>query len=496
MSSGTVYEETAYAGEATSSLKNVSPYEEALDMVRIRLSSTYDAEQIREGGPIVIESLREISRGIYDEFNTKALHSNQPTIKLGKEFFIISVEADVLGMGPLEPLLKDPSVEDIAINGPKEVMVFKNGGWKKVEVSFESEMALLEILQRSIAHVNRAVNMVTPIADAILPRGERINIGVNPIASPSPSAVIRIPRSNSITLQDMTTEYDVEELDNAAVAWNTSLDEIYAGMDTGGMLSKTAARYLHAAVIAGLNIVVIGPTGVGKTTLLTALGRCIPTGNRILVIEDTPEINIYPGNGLPNNVQYFRTRPSSVDGLTPEISPGDLVRLALRQRPDALTLGESRGAEIFQLLNALNTGHKNGLTSIHADEVDDLFNRVFLMVGQSEEGRTLDAYRVADLIASTFHIAISLSLTRLGSKSVRIVKTIAETTGKVVPKDTMGVKDFALFEPEMQIMFRQSGEKPVDLQGPLLNSAREKEFFQARIPRSIYAPLKKEGEGL
>jgi pilus assembly protein CpaF len=213
-------------------------------------------------------------------------------------------------------------------------------------------------------------------------------------------------------------------------------------------------------VLAGLNIVAVGPTGSGKTTLLMALGRKIPQGKRVLIIEDTPEIVLHPHEGKPMNVLYLRTRPESLEGVPP-ITQEDLVKLALRHRPDALTLGEARGAEVFDLLNALHTGHKNGLTSVHAYGVEELFGRIFLMLAQSERGRFLDTWRAAHMVASTLDIAISLEITRRNGRTVRRVREVAELTGQVVQKG-------GSYEPEMQPLFRLAGTR---LDGPLTASA-------------------------
>jgi len=478
-----VYEEQAYGPEFTAGLEDISPYGTALDQIRQRLAHSYKADQINAGGPQVAAELEKIGRAVYQDYNTRALHNTEPTLETPLEIFISQIKSDILGMGPLEPLLKDASIEDIAINGPGEVMVFRHGAWELSPVTFDSRERLLEVLNRAISNSNRQVNMVTPIADAILPGGERINVGTAPIANPFPSAVIRVPRATSLTLAEMVQPYQKRPRGTPPTeSENQKWAQAYAGLQEGGMLTAAAARYLHAAVLAGLNIVVIGPTGVGKTTLLSALGRCIPSRERILVIEDTPEINIHPDQPTPQNVLYLRTRPASVDGATPAILQADLVKLALRHRPDALTLGEARGAEVFDLLNALNTGHKNGLTSIHAAEVYELFNRIYLMLGQSEAGRTLDKYRAAYLVSNALHIAISLELVKKPGSAIRRIKTIGELSGRI-----LGEGD--LIEPEILPLFQQSGETANDLRGPLRTSVHAHKFAEAGIPQAYFSPL-------
>jgi pilus assembly protein CpaF len=387
--------------------------------------------------------------------------------------------ADLLGMGAIDTLLKDESIEDIAINGPTEVMVYRKGGWEAESVSFPTPERLLEILNRGLAHSNRRANMVTPIADAVLKGKERISVVTYPVASPYPTSVIRIPRAKRISLEDLTGATVTDERTKTAGDGDLALAGLNEGDaladDAHAMMSRKAAAYLHAAVLAGLNIVAVGPTGSGKTTLLMALGRKIPRGQRILIIEDTPEIDLYPDDAAPNNVLYLRTRPSTVEGLG-AIEQEDLVKLALRQRPDALTLGEARGPEAFDLLNALNTGHRNGLTSLHAYGVDELFSRMYLMLAQSERGRHLDAYRAASLVAATLHVAVSLEMVG----KTRFVRTIAELTGKVIQKGTA-------YEPEMKAIFQRDSARG-RLDGPLHRSVHGELLARARIQESVFTP--------
>ncbi len=449
-----------------------NPYESGLKKVRDRIAGEFNPQQIDNAGPLVTETASRTAHEIYQIFNQEALSKNLARIMMPEEQFVEMVLADLLGMGAIDTLIRDSSVEDIAINGPKEVMVYRQGKWEETDLSFPSADRLLEILNRGLAHSNRKANMVTPIADAVLKGKQRISVVTHPVASPHPTAVIRIPRVKDITLEDMvipSRAKDEDHKEELTIDYESLMDG-----EAQGLLSPKAALYLHAIVLAGGNIVAIGPTGSGKTTLLMALGRKIPRGKRILIIEDTPEIDLHPDTDEPVNVLYLRTRPSTVEGLR-EIPQKDLVRLALRQRPDALTLGEARGPEVFDLLNALNTGHKNGLTSLHAYGVDELFGRIFLMLSQSERGRHLDAYRAANLVASTLHVAVSIEM--VGKR--RFVKTIAELTGMVKKIGTS-------YEPEVKPIFQRSGNRS-KLEGPLMDSSHANLFRLAGIPKHVYS---------
>lgn len=469
--------EDTHAAKAAGIERNESgsdPYQAVLDRIRVQLSKEFTADKLANAGPGVTEAATRVAAQQYRDYNQDALTKTMPRLMIPEEQFVDMALAELLGMGAIDTLLKDETIEDIAINGPDEVMVYRHGGWEIENVAFPSPDRLLEILNRGLAHSNRKANMVTPIADAVLRGKERISLVTYPVATPHPTAVIRIPRAKNINLEDMVKPYEGEQ----PARTNGDVSD-YASLmdgDMEGLLSPKAAAYLHAAVLAGLNIVAVGPTGSGKTTLLMALGRKIQKGERILIIEDTPEIDLHPGESAPNNVLYLRTRPSTVEGLDP-IEQEDLVKLALRQRPDALTLGEARGPEVFDLLNALNTGHKNGLTSLHAYGVEELFSRMYLMLAQSERGRHLDAYRAASLVASTLHIAVSLEMVG----NTRFVRTIAELTGSVVQKGTA-------YEPEMKAIFKRESERG-RLEGPLHESVHARMLGQASIPQSIFSPV-------
>jgi len=482
--------EDSHAAKAAGVVGNgggADPYETILSRIRQQLSTDFSAEQLTNAGPNVTEAATRVAGQQFQHYNQEALTKSMPRLMLPEEQFVEMALADLLGMGAIDTLLKDPAIEDIAINGPDEVMVYRNGQWEKENVTFPSATRLLEILNRGLAHSNRKANMVTPIADAVLRDKERISVVTYPVANPYPTAVVRIPRAKRISLEDMTRPAGASgssELYPAAYGspetradrsplFKESEQELEE--DSRSLLSRKAAAYLHAAVLTGLNIVAVGPTGSGKTTLLMALGRKIPKGERILIIEDTPEIDLYPGETAPNNVLYLRTRPSTIEGLE-AIEQEHLVKLALRQRPDALTLGEARGAEVFDLLNALNTGHKNGLTSLHAFGVEELFSRVYLMLAQSERGRHLDAHRAATLVASTLHVAVSLEM--IGN--TRYVRTVAELTGNVVQKGTS-------YEPEMKAIFQRASARG-RLEGPLHDSVHGEIFRQAGIPNQVFTP--------
>lgn len=472
------FEENSVATQRKSAGYIADPYREAVGRVRDRVGKKFTPQEIANGGPQVSEFVRQAANEVYLEWSNEAAQKGFPSIPTTLDLFVSKAESELLGMGELDPLLADPGIEDIAVNGPDEVYIFKGGQWQTVPITFAGSTRLLEILNRGIAGSNRQANQVSPIADATLPAGERISIVTFPVTNCWPVAVVRSQRVKTITIMDMArANPGMARLEQAALSEviDSPLPDYTAENGPGAMLSSPAAAYLHAAVLAGLNIVVLGPTGVGKTTMLTALGRCLPVGDRILIVEDTPEIKLHPESDVPKNVIYLRTRPSSLEGVPP-VTQEDLVRLALRQRPDALTLGEARGAEIFDLLNALITGHKNGLTSLHTFSASEMFDRVFLMLAQSERGRFLDIGRAAKLVASTLNVGITLE--RRGR--IRRILAITEFTGNVTVEGGRP-------RPEQQEIFRHTGIGG-RLDGPLTTSAFASRFAELGIPQKFYSP--------
>lgn len=468
---------TGYSVKDVSEEEKNKAFSEALGLVRREMINRYSTAELSNGGPVVTEEARKTARRIYSDYNTQMGNRGGIPIQMSRDDFVSHVVAELFGMGVITPLLADMPIEDIAVNGPKEVVVFREGHWEYLPgYQFESAERALEMINRGISAGNKKANQVIPIADGVLPGKERVSVVTYPVTDTWPVIVIRCHRSKDITLTDFTKKYK----SNRSVEEEERLNKAkflvdYTKSDTGGMLTAKAAYYLHAAVLTGLNIVLVGPTGCGKTTMLTALGKCIPEWNRILIIEDTPEIDLYPGSDAPHNVIYLRTRAASVDGNLPAVKQSDLVKLALRQRPDALTLGEARGEEVFDLLNALNTGHKNGLTSLHAEGEKEVFGRIYMMLAQSEQGRHLDRFRAANLAANTMNILVTLQV----HGNNRYVKSIAEYSGRIANADVSP-------EPEIVPIFENVGGPTGHLSEMLSDSCFIEKFSAAGMPRYTY----------
>jgi pilus assembly protein CpaF len=401
-----------------------SPYERALELVRNEALGHFNPAEIQQAsaGSQVWNWVQDRAREMVGRLNDESvsLNAGRKAFEQPEDEIVQALLRDIFGLGELEKLMELPDVEDITINGPNDVCFKRYGRWEKSNITYPSSQVLQNMLNAAIVHCNRQVGQVKPIVDATLSKGHRINIVTAPVADPWPVASIRIRRSKRLTMHDLVARGGEDLFKPEPIP----LPDYFKDDQGKGVFPALAATFLHMSVIAGFNILGVGATGVGKTVFLNALGDMLPSDRRVLVIEDTRELDIRPDG---SNCVYFTTRDESVEGLPP-ITPKDLVRAALRQRPDALTLGEARGAEIVDLLKALWTGHKNGLTSIHADSIEDVPNRIRMMLQEASFQTEVSEVTIALTIAKAFHLAIMLHATGTGK---RFVQEIAEFTGGV-----------------------------------------------------------------
>lgn len=304
---------------------------------------------------------------------------------------------DMLGLGPLEPLLADEGITDIMVNGAKQIFVERKGKLELTEAEFRDNDHVMTVAQRIVTAVGRRVDESTPLVDARLKDGSRVNIIIPPLAIDGASISIRKFSKKKISL-------DVMEKQNN--------------------LSPAMAAVLRIASRSRLNILISGGTGSGKTTLLNALSQMIDPGERIVTIEDAAELQLQQPH-----VVRLETRPPNLEGVG-EVTMRDLVKNSLRMRPDRIILGEVRGAEAMDMLQAMNTGHDGSLATCHANRPREALMRVENMVGMG--GGNLPSKAVKQQIASAVHMIVQISRMRDGMRRITYISEIVGMEGEVI----------------------------------------------------------------
>lgn len=281
---------------------------------------------------------------------------------------------ELMGFGPIQALIEDDSVNDIVVNGPGNVFVERDGKLSSAPVRFLDNNHVVRVIQRILAPIGRRVDESTPMVDARLPDGSRVNAIIPPIALDGPCLSIRKFRKKALTAEDLIR---------------------------AGSVSEVALEYLQQRVHQRTNLIVVGGTGSGKTTFLNLLSQWIPPGERIVTVEDAAELRLQH-----NHVVRLETRPPNLEGER-AITARDLVRNALRMRPDRIIVGEVRGDEVLDMLQAMNTGHDGSMTTIHANSTRDAIHRLELLAGFAGYNGSEVTFRgqVASAIQLLVHVA-------------------------------------------------------------------------------------------
>lgn len=334
---------------------------------------------------------------------------------------------DMLGLGPLEPLLADESVNDIMVNGPKQIYVERKGKLELADISFRDDAHVMQVATRIVTAVGRRIDESVPLVDARLADGSRVNIIVPPLAIDGPSISIRKFAKKKITLQVMAGQANI---------------------------SPDMATVLQIAARSRLNILISGGTGSGKTTLLNALSQMIDPGERVVTIEDAAELQLQQPH-----VVRLETRPANLEGKG-EISMRDLVKNSLRMRPDRIILGEIRSAEAIDMLQAMNTGHDGSLSTIHANRPREALMRLENMVSMS--GFKLPASAVRSLIASAIDVIIQISRMRDGVRRVTYISEVVGMEGEIITMQDLFSYVYAGEGPDgkLQGSFKSHGIRP------------------------------------
>ena len=356
-----------------------------------------------------------------------------------REQLLQDVLDDLLGFGPIQPLLDDPLISEVMVNGPDRVFVERNGRLEKSSIRFSDDAEVLRVIDRIILPLGRRIDADNPTVDARLPDGSRVNAVVAPVALDGPSITIRKFSKERLRVQDLIRL---------------------------GSLTEHMAQFIEACVVAKLNIVVAGGTGSGKTTLLNVLSEYIPEGERLVTIEDAAELQLNQ-----SNLVRLEARPPNVEGRG-EVSIRHLVKNALRMRPDRIIVGEVRGGEALDMLQAMNTGHDGSLTTVHANSPRDALSRLETLCLLA--GVELPLRVVREQISSAVNLIVEQTRMRDGTRKVTGIAEVGGMEG-----DTVIMTDIFKFD-----------EKGVDGDGKVLGDLRPTGIRPMFSPRLEIAGFK------
>jgi pilus assembly protein CpaF len=352
-------------------------------------------------GDVVQQQIRRIVEDMLVDDET-------PLSRQEREQLVVEVQHETFGLGPIEPLMQDPTVSDILVNGPHEVYVERRGKLQKTSAIFRDDAHLMQVIERIVSAVGRRVDESSPMVDARLKDGSRVNAIIPPLALDGPVMSIRRFAVDPFRMADLLQF---------------------------GALTDQLAEVLRGAVQARLNILVSGGTGAGKTTMLNILSNYIPATERIVTIEDSAELQLQQ-----DHVVRLETRPANIEGAG-AVAARDLVRNALRMRPDRIVVGEVRGGEVLDMLQAMNTGHDGSMSTVHANSTRDALSRIETMVLMS--GLALPMRAMRDYIASALDVVIQLA--RLSDGTRKLVR-VTEIVG--MEEDVVTTQDIFLFEQQ------------------------------------------------
>ena len=376
------------------------PYQELKSTIHRRLIDRLDLSTVADLTP---EQLSGIIKTVVENMIAQ---EGIPLSRPERDRLVVEIQNETMGLGPLEPLLSDTGISDIMVNGPHGVFVERHGKIEKTDVSFKDNEHLMSIIERIVSKVGRRVDEASPMVDARLADGSRVNVIIPPLAIDGPALSIR--------------RFGVTPL---------KMENLLAN----GSLTEEMAAAFEAMVKARMNILISGGTGAGKTTFLNVLSSSIPNDERIITVEDAAELILQQEHTV-----RLETRPPNIEGKG-AVTQRDLVRNALRMRPDRIIVGEVRGGEALDMLQAMNTGHDGSISTIHANAPRDALSRIETMVLMA--GFDLPSKAIREQIASALNVILQLS--RM-SDGTRKVVTVSEVTG--MEGDVVVMQDIFVFE--------------------------------------------------
>jgi pilus assembly protein CpaF len=409
-------------GSTSSSLLQTN---EALTELKYKLHQRL----IEELDPSKLDGLEPAKAREAVESSARALIAEEMPgiVGMTRDELVTAVADEVLGLGPIEPMLRDNSISEIMVNAPDTVFYEKDGRLYLSPIRFRDAGHILRIAERIIAPLGRRVDESSPMVDARLADGSRVNIIIPPVAPKSPTITIRKFRQDKMTIEDLIAT---------------------------GTLTRELAEFLRACIQVKLNIVISGGTGTGKTTLLNALSAFIPDDERIITIEDPTELRLQQVH-----IVSLEARPPSLEGKG-EVTQRDLVRNCLRMRPDRILVGEVRGPEAFDMMQAMNTGHEGSLTTIHSNSPRDALARVENMILMA--GLDLPLRAIREQMVSALQVVVQIARMPDGSRKIITIAEITGMEGQVVTMQDIYHFEQRGIDSEGRIVgdFRPTGIRP------------------------------------
>jgi pilus assembly protein CpaF len=367
---------------------------------------------IDELGPVLFERTMgqaELEKTVRSKLTTALTKEKVALTSKDRAELLSSVSDDILSYGPISKYLHDASVNEIMVNGPDQVFVERNGKLERVEEQFVDEGHLRQLIEKIVSQAGRRVDESTPMVDARLPDGSRVNAVVHPLAVGGPFLTIRKFSEDPFGIEDLIQF---------------------------GTISRPGATFLEACVLGRLNIVVSGGTGSGKTTTLNVLSDFIPQTERIVAIEDAKELQLRQEHALS-----LEARPANIEGKG-MVSIRDLVRNALRMRPDRIVVGECRSGEALDMLQAMNTGHDGSLTTVHANSPRDALSRIETMTMMA--GFDLPIRAIREQMSSALDLIVHLGRLRDGTRRITHITEVQHMEGDVITLQDIFLFDYAM----------------------------------------------------